>query len=401
MKKPLTLTLLSSGILASSSLYANTTGDFIRQHDYLHNTTKDIYINGPETGSEKTGTLGVNSVLPVGKGGAKFELFAVDLQTGQLIPEPLDSKLVGLFADAKITIESGDPYEKDGVHRTRADMSFYYSVEGLNLSNDPADPEYLKSIYAERLYGEYTSEDRLPFNKERGYTVVNGKGWDSNSYQPAATYLYENKPITESRHKWTGIPNPSDTEDFKQRGEETIRAYAQPADGSNWEVIGEKKIQIWPVVSSAGYLDLANGNRQALPEEQDIYNSDEIPVFSSMPSFTYVLEDLYPTSNTYMVVHRVNESNSQLPAIEENLLNEDDRHDNTTILINTVTPQNKTFFVPESEWVESEIKPGRYRIQARTITPFNTEESEVILTFDYYYQPTTTINVNGKFTTSE
>ena len=393
------LTFLSS-IISLASFQA-TASDFVRQTDFdSPDDHTDIYVQGPEFGAEKSGSIGVNDILPVGSKGAKFELYAVDLETGTLIHEPLDSKLVGLkIPKAEITLSSQDLYN-DGVIRTRADEPYYAKVEVSDLSEVETDPESAKKVYIERLFAEYTDDDRLPINGDSGFSLINTAAFDSASFEPANGYMKANGYIEGTFT--TAMEEPSESEFFKQKGEELVRVYAQPSEDSPWEVVAEKKVQIWPVATAAVTAVLESGQNlpiQTLPItslESDL-DPAQFPTVSTIPTFTIELSDLYPTSSTYAVIYRIDGTSAARSDISQDIL----ANEVSSLNFNTVTPQGGTITISPNNWDPNEMVKGYYIMEVRTVTPFNGGLPENLSPVGFKFQPTVTIKATGSLTTAE
>lgn len=247
--------------------------DFVIQTDLETGLTQHIYVTGLDSVGEKSGT--VDSALPVGPAGSLFRLYGVGLAPDTKL-YLLDETVVGSFLPkATVTISSEDPYAV--VPRTRADRKFNASLTFESLLADPDAPEAARKVYVERLVVEYPEgDDRIPENRQERLLE--------------AFYVTKNGTMNARFNTSLACTSP-----FKQRGEEYLRVYALPDQDIGWTLLDEKKIQIWPC-ADAQLL----GRTSASPEPFSLHGKK----VSFMPAITMVVNDLYPTSKTYINLYK-------------------------------------------------------------------------------------------------
>ncbi|BDS04966.1 hypothetical protein NT6N_00060 [Oceaniferula spumae] len=364
MMKPHVITSVLAVILCAHSTRAAE--DFVIQTDLATGLTQHIYVEGPDTIGEESGT--VDTALPVGPAGSHFALYGVGLAPDTKL-YLLDQTVVGSFLPkATVKVSTEDPYTV--VARTRSDRKFDVELTFEGLLTDENAPEAARRIYVERLVIEYPEGvDRIPENSQE--RVVE------------AFYVTKNGALNAQFNTSLVSSSP-----YKQRGEEYIRTYALPDADVGWTLLDEKKVQIWPVADA----QLLANNASAL--EPFPLNGKTL---GYMPSITMVVNDLYPTSKTYLNLYKgpKNDNPSDAQQISQNIIAQDYQ----PVAFNTITPQSATQTIDPDQWNSDDLTDGVYTVEILTVTPFNLGKPERLAHATFTLNRT--IEVKGSLNVSE
>jgi len=333
----LVLVLIAAATLASAQTPGYT--NFIRQLQTSTGVQRDASV----------AASGVQwSPLPVGSGGSRFELWTVTNQP--LASYLLDTKYVGAFIPvAGVTIHSEDPYGP--VLRTRADRPFsvHISVSGLlNAITDPAPTKYVNVLRYVQSYG------------------TNGTGVNlDNSHATLLTQASITQDGSQTlSYALTSIPG---TNLRKVRGEERFSLFSQAQRQTSVAQIASSHIQIWPV---------ADGVLSGLSQGQLIR--------LAMPQVTVTLNDLYPSSTTYVQVYH---GNPQLGVTGKTV-------PGSTLVLNESVPQSRVLTLKGYDAVlDSE---GLWTMELLTLTPFGIDRLAYVS-----FNLNRMIKINSNLTTIE
>lgn len=362
MKIPITRAALISAALAFSQPI-HAAGDYIVQTDLTTGTVMHIYVDGPDSVGEQSGT--VPAIMEIGESGAQFQMYGVGLEPDNNL-YLLSETVVGAYMPAaEITTWSKDPYNV--VTRTRADQPFNAKMVISNLSSDPESPDASKKVYVERLVSEYPEDaERTPIDGTTDWRVVESYYVNNNGELAAVL-------PTSLRSEFA----------YKQKGEEIIRVYALPDSNLGWTVIDEKKVQVWPI---------ADG------EIQGIVAGGTTPVelhgllLNSVPTIRMSVTDLYPSSQTYLQIYKGQKSDSatgiqQLPGLIT-------ANDYEPINFNTTVPQSAVQVITADQWEEFAKDDGVYTVEIVTKTPFNNDIPERLAYATFEIKRTIKVNAD-------
>jgi len=352
MKSPAILSALFVSLLAADAaaqevIYTN----FIRQFQTPTNVVWDASSLVEPSGSRE-------SDLAINPGGARFELWTVantDPPTSRL----LDTAYVGTYVPvATVTIRSEDPYI---IPRTRVDRPFHVDIEVVGLLNGDTDPPASKAVKLTRHMQSYGSGG-TGFDLDRTQaTLVSQVTIDTNGIQTITVPGMA-----------TAIPGAGS----KIRGEERFTIFSledsrTAPDGVTYVVpetqIASKLIQIWP---------LADGVITGIAHNELIRYQ--------LPQLTLTLNDLYPSSTTYVQVYKGQPQLGTQGRIVPG----------SAITINDSVPVNRVLVIDGYHEVFDE--DGRWTMELITDTPFGIDRLAYV-SFDL----DRTIKVNGSFVTIE
>ncbi|RPJ32259.1 MAG: hypothetical protein EHM17_13690 [Verrucomicrobiaceae bacterium] len=352
MKSPAILTALSLSLLAADAaaqevIYTN----FIRQFQTPTNVVWDA-------SSEVSPADSRESDLAINPGGARFELWTV-ANTSPPTSRLLDTAYVGTYVPvATVTIRSEDPYI---IPRTRVDRPFYVDIEVTGLLNGASDPAASKAVKLTRHMQSYG---------------VGGTGINLDRTQASLvsqSFITTNGPQTITVPAMgTAVTGPGS----KIRGEERFTIFSIEdsriaPDGVTYVVpetqIASKLIQIWPMAD--GFITGISSNQL---------------VRYQLPQLTLTLNDLYPSSTTYVQVYMG----------EPQLGTQGRIVPGSAITINDSVPVSRVLVIDDYDEVFDE--DGRWTMELVTDTPFGVERLAYV-SFDL----DRTIKVNGSFVTIE
>lgn len=209
-----------------------------------------------------------SSALALERGGSLFQLWTVEQTKAK--DYLLDQKLVGAYLpQADIKISTLDPYEH--ATRTRVDQPFSVTIEVANLLTESGLPDSASKVLLEQHTQAYVNE---VFSLEAAKVTAKTPLYSSYISQNGSTVL----KFAASSLKAT--------DPTKALGEEHFVVHAL-ADGSiTQSQIASAHLEVWPVASGA-ILGIK-------PGEQLLY---------LIPTLQLNLNDLYPTSDTSLMVY--------------------------------------------------------------------------------------------------
>ncbi len=240
----------------------------------------------------------------------------------------LDEQFVTSYTpNAEITIETGDPYEP--VARTRVDQPFTVNVAVNGLL--PPGPDV-------PLAARQVAISHETFNYPEGqHSLENVEEPESHLVQQG--YLDENGEAVLG----FSVCNLEAADITTAEGEEVFTVSALPDYSVSATVLDSRRLQIWPI---------ARGKLSGFDPD---HRYDEIP------AITITLEDLYPSSATYLRVYPGGpasspESASIIPA--------------SYVLINDSIPQDRVLALTD---VDSHFRnEGLHTVEILHETPFGT-----------------------------
>jgi hypothetical protein len=288
------------------------------------------------------------SPLPVDLGGTRFELWTV--KSSPAVSYLLDTCLVGAFVPvAFVEIHSEDPYRP--IPRTRADRPFSVDITVSGLLGGPADPVSSQSVNLLRHVQSYG---------------VGGSGAEIDRSQ--ATLLAQPAITQNGTHplsySLTSIPSADRT---KVRGEERFTVFSLEGYQTPEAQIASQYIQIWPVADGA-LCGLTAGQL----------------IRFAMPQITVTLNDLYPSSTTYVQAYQ---GDPQLGVTGKTI-------PGSVLVTNDVLPQSRVLTLKDYDAVFDE--EGRWTMEIVTVTPFGADRLAHV-SFDV----ARIIKVNSTLTTIE
>ncbi len=289
-----------------------------------------------------------NSALTIPLGGSRFELWTVlnAPRTSYL----LDTRTVGTYMpSAEVVIRSEDPYTE--IPRTRADRPFFVDVKVSGLRSDEGVPESAKSVTLSRHVQSYGS-DGDGSAIDRTQATLQSQGLVTTNASQTLSYTL------------TSVPG---ADRSKLRGEERFSVFGKVSDSEPQSQIASRYIQIWPV---------ADATISGIAE-------NEVVRFKA-PPLTVVLNDLYPSSNTYTQIYQG----------EARLGVEGIRVPDASVVANYTAPVNAALSIKDYDGLLDE--DGVWTIEVLTETPFGLDRlAHVSFTVDR------TMEIHGNFTTME
>lgn len=232
---------------------------FIRQHQQESDIIWDMQV--PLKGESP-------SALALESGGSLFQLWAI-------IKSPprdllLDQKLVNAYMpNAQMQVITLDPHGK--VPRTRVDQPFRVEIEVGNLLTGVDLPLAASSVLLERHVASYSEESVLdPVEVMSGTPISNG-------------YLSANgQHVFSFNASALTAPDPT-----KAKGEEHFVIHSIADETVEQSQIASAMVEVWPVASG---------------EIKGIANGDKLRF--EPPQVELLLHDLYPRSDTYLVLFK-------------------------------------------------------------------------------------------------
>lgn len=263
--------------------------------------------------------------LELTSGGSRFELWTV--RNFPLTSYLLSSTVYSNdLPKATVTIQTEDPYPY--LPRTRADRPFYVNLNIHGLGIAPELPDSAKSVNLLRHVQSYGTS---------------GDGNNLDRYQ--ATLLFTANIALNGRQSLV-IPVNSvpGTDRAKVRGEERFSVFTV-ADYQNPDFqISSQTVQIWPV---------ADGSIAGVSQGQSIG-----PV---VPTLTFTLHDLYPSSTTWAQVYK----GTPLSGVTGRTIS------GSAVSINSAAPQNRVVAV--GNYLAAFDSDGEWTMELLTQTPFGTD----------------------------
>ena len=240
---------------AQTAPYVN----FIRQYQQNSGVTWDMPVDAKGTGT---------SPLALESGGALFQLWTIDQE--QTVDYLLDQKLVGAYLPkALVTITTLDP--AGTMPRTRIDQPFTVHIALADLLTGEGLPASATSVLLQRHLASYTAESRV-----LDPAVVAAS-------PPMSSVVLGSNGSTVLRFQASSLQaaNP-----LKASGEEHFIVHAIPDQASSTPTqLAAAYVQVWPVASGS---------------IKGINNGDKLRF--KAPRLELLLDDLYPRSDTYLML---------------------------------------------------------------------------------------------------
>ena len=327
--------------LALSSASAQSYTNYIRQTQMPAGVTWDASATVASSGSQL-------SSLAINPGGARFDLWTI-YSSSPIKEYLLNTKYVSSYIPvAEVVVRSEDPYSV--IPRTRADRPFYVDVTIAGLLSGATDPDPSKSVTFLRHTQSYGA----------GGT---GVGIDRNQatlYSQASISQNGKQTLTYALSMIAGSNR------AKLRGEERFSVFSLEDYQAPASTLDSSYIQIWPV---------ADGSIAGITNGQLVRNV--------MPQLTVTMNDLYPSSSTYLQAYKGNPVLGTTGVILPWSLNHSD-----SVPVSAVNLVNgyDSFF--ESD--------GRWTIELLTVTPFGIDRLAVV-----YFDLDRYTYVNSTLTTME
>ncbi|MDP3848963.1 MAG: hypothetical protein Q8Q59_00545 [Luteolibacter sp.] len=209
------------------------------------------------------------SALALESGGALFQLWTIEEKTAK--DHLLDQKLVGAYLPtADIRVLTLDPNGR--VPRTRVDQPFTVEINVAGLLTGAGLPLSSTSVLLERHIESYR-EDQTSFNPAQ---VVSGQPYSS-------AYISDNGKTVLS-FPASSVPASDPT---KAAGEEHFVIHALSDGTFSQTQLASAHVQVWPVASGA---------------IKGINHGDKLRF--QTPRLELLLNDLYPTSDTYLMLYQ-------------------------------------------------------------------------------------------------
>jgi hypothetical protein len=291
--------------------------DFIRQIQTVNGAT--VIYDIPITNDSGT----VNS-QPITSAAATFQLYTEvpgPNNTTKLVK--LDERATGTFMPT-VTLQatSEDPHVPA---RTRADRPYGMKLKVEGMQNDPAVPDYAKSVRMNRSYALY---DPVTYQ-------ANGT---AGEYADAFSF-YQNGEYQSAVAQRLPIESPT-----KAVGEETFTVYTRTSSGAVQSQLAKATIQIWPVATA------------------EISGIEQDKLYTSAPkNATVMVKDIYPSAIVYAQIYKGREMLGTVGTILNDAA--------LSYSENAKVPQNQAFpFGDLDKYVSGD---GDYTIEMLTITPFN------------------------------
>jgi hypothetical protein len=256
MKNALVLLLLA--VVSAAGNPANN-HHFIRQHQQTSKLVWDMPVELIGQGP---------SALSLENGGALFQLWAI-VTSAPPRDYLLDQKLVGAYLPkAEIKVVTLDPNGK--VPRTRVDQPFRVEIQVSDLLTGVDLPLAASSVVLERHLANYPAGQSAldPVQAvsgtpaDQGYLTANGQH----------VMMFPASGLTAA-------------DPTKACGEEHFVIHALPEGGSVQSQIASAMVQVWPVASGA-IKGIATGDKLRF----------------QVPQIELLLHDLYPRSDTYLML---------------------------------------------------------------------------------------------------
>jgi hypothetical protein len=250
---------------------------------------------------------------------------------------------------ATVKIRSEDPYEL--IPRTRADRPFYVDLVVTGLLGGATDPDPSKRVKLLRHAQSY-GVDGTGVAIDRSQAILLSQAWISANGPRTLTYAI------------TSVPG---ADRLKIRGEERFSIFSLEDYQAPESQLASQFIQIWPV---------ADGSITGITQGQTLR--------FDLPTVTFTLNDLYPSSTTYAQVYKGNPAlgttGTTVPG--------------SSLVINESLPQNRVLIVKNYDTVFD--SDGRWTMELVTQTPFGLDRLAYV-SFDL----NRTIRVRGSTTTLE
>lgn len=364
--------LLSSFLAGESYLCAQA--DFIRQEDLATGLIMDVPVNGPGEVGEESGTL--TSTMAVGANGMLATLYGRDTLDGE--PTDLDEVLVSDRPKGRVVITTEDdhiPLASGEDRRTRADRLYFAELTFSEFSQTAGVPRAAKTLYFQRLGIEYPGENNrvVDGSTSEDFRVIS----DHEVTGDGSLFLRDDR---DENGVHTGVfydgsrTYLSSEVLFAEKGKEMIRILAIISPEGEPEVVTEiasSTVRIWPVFHDGAITvsgeSLDGTRRSAVPE-----------------SISFKGEDLYPKSDTYVVIYGPNGDT----LLDKRIASYDGEE-----------PEDLDVLLSSELWEHLAIIDGIYTVDLQTETPFFDGQRERLLRAKFELK--TIVRVNGTLVGAE
>jgi len=266
------------------------------------------------------------SRLNLEEGGALFQLWTIEQE--QVKDYLLDQRLVGTYLPAaQITIKTGDPYPH--VHRTRADQSFTVDIDVSGLLSGQNLPQASLEVLLEHHLAPYHGDTSVMDPREAVAGTPTSQGLLSSNGKHTLKFEASSLPA--------GDPTAA-------IGEEHFVVHALPDASIPQTQIASNFVQIWPV---------ATGLIEGISSQDVIRNA--------VPTITLNLQDLYPSSTTYLQLYR---GSASLGTTGQTV-------DGSVLVIDQDSSAHRV--LPIDDWGELLEEDGTHTLELVTVTPFGVE----------------------------
>ena len=257
-----------------------------------------------------------------------FQLWTIHRETGQ--EYLLDEKIVSSYhPTAEIEITTGDPYKP--IPRTRVDQAFgvSYTVNGL-LPDTAETPDAAKSVVLRHSLTPYGDAAGAPNN---------------NTSADNSIVLPDSEISTNGTTKETRVTSLQAADLTTASGEETFTIFARPDFGvEESSMLANATVQVWPI---------AQGDISGFVPGQ---------AYSRLPDLKIDLEDLYPSSTTYVRAYLGSPTETPENPI---LIN------TSYVIIDDVKTVNRDFILTDLDKLLTES--GTYTLELLHLTPFGVD----------------------------
>ncbi len=316
---PFIILLALAGQAAADSPEYTT---FIRQHQQETGVVWDMPVD----------LIGeAMSPMNVELGGSLFQLWAI--RSSPITDYLLDQKLVGAYLPRATTaVITEDP--SPGVPRTRADRPFVLRIEISGLLQGPSIPDAAARVLLDRHAENYPDgSTSLTLDEAFAHDPVESTYIDTNG---TSTFSFQ----------LTALQGPDPT---KVSGEEHFIIHALPDDDVTQTQIGSAMIRIWPV---------ADGKISGIEDGQRVR--------TSTPEITLTLNDLYPRSDTYLLLHKggpVSQATGE-------------KVEGSVLILDQDIPEARTLTI--ADWGTALTADGIHTLELLTETPFGIDRLDSV-----------------------
>jgi hypothetical protein len=302
--------LLSSHAFAAEEPYVN----FIRQTQQETGVVWSMPVSSHGTAASPLVLEGKGSV---------FQLWTIEQAATK--DYLLDQKLVGAYLPvASIAVTTLDPYTK--IPRTRADQPFTVTYQISGLLSGPGVPDAATRVLMEHYAVNYTAGQKsMPLT-----SALSGKPLES-------AYIATNGTVKLS----FPVTSLTAADPTQATGEEHFVIHALSDGSLSQTQVAAGTVQVWPVASGS-IAGVTDGQR----------------IRYSAPPLTVTLDNLYPSSYTWLQVY----------AGKPKLNSEGVTLEGSQLVLDQDTPQSDILSV--SRYDKAFPEDGTYTIELLTQTPF-------------------------------
>ncbi len=266
-------------LLATGAAFAQTTPtyvNFVRQNQQRTGVVWDMPVAAQGSAA---------SALLLEKGGSLFQLWTINQTEAK--DYLLDQKLVGAYLPkATVTITTADPYT---VHpRTRIGQPFTVEIQVDDLLSGTGLPEASTKVLLQRHVASFPA----------GSTELNQATVTSGT-PTASSYISQNgKNVVRFNTSSLTASDPT-----KASGEEHFVVHALSDGSFAQSQISSAKVKIWPIASGQ-ILGIKNGDA----------------IRYQIPTVQVNMYDLYPSSDTYLMLYEGTSVNGTAGRVVETLV---------------------------------------------------------------------------------